>query len=430
MKIDSSAKNTFDVCVIGGGPAGMMAAGRAAERGARVLLLEKNPKLGKKLLITGGGRCNVTNDIADSRLLAARYGDKGKFLLSPFSKFGVTETLAFFTTRGMKTKVENEGRVFPLSNKAISVWGVLSDYLKKAGVTIEYSANVSGFEITDEKISGVKVAIGKNKPRVISAGKYILATGGSSRPETGSSGEAFGWLEKIGHTVIAQDASLVPVRISDAWPKLLQGLSLQNVRLQAIQNDDVEQSKIGKMLFTHFGLSGPLVLGMSKDIGELLKYGAVTLALDLFPLLQPDALDRMLQGEFTTHQNKKLKNALAEFLEPKLAPVLVSLSKIDPEKFVNKISREERKLLGGLLKRLPMQVEGLLGLDKAISASGGVSLEEVDFKTMQSRLHPNLFIIGDVLDFNRPSGGFSLQICWTTGFVAGEAAAALGKGQA
>jgi len=404
-----------DVIVVGGGPAGMMAAGRAAESGARVLLIEKNDSLGKKLLITGGGRCNVTNAEFDTRKLVGKLGDNGKFLFTPFSQFGVKETLDFFHLKNMPTKVEAEKRVFPVSNKAQSVWDTLVSYMQKGNVEILSNTPVTDFTHKAGKITGVKVS---NK-KILTAEKYILATGGKSRPETGSTGDGFIWLKKIGHSVIEPDVALVPIKIKDSWVKQVQGVSLPEVRVSVFQNNTLQFSKTGKILFTHFGLSGPLILNMSKDIGELLKYGEVRLAIDLFPHLDHQALDSHIRTIFETHQNKKLKNVLGLLVPPKIVASILPLTSLDQEHYLNKISRDARLALGKLCKQLYCQVDGFLGTEKAIVTSGGLALEEIDFKTMQSKLYPNLYCVGDVLNFDRPSGGYSLQICWTTGYVAG-----------
>ncbi len=421
----SAINETYDLAVIGGGPAGMIAAGRAAELGARVLLVEKNDRLGKKLIITGGGRCNVTNAEFDTRKLISKYGEKGKFLFSPFAKFGVKETIEFFESRDMPIKVEAENRAFPESNRAESVFEVLDDYIKKGNVTVMYNSAVTGFEVKDGKVTGVKTLVAtstkeKSVEKLIEAKSFILATGGKSRPETGSTGDGFTWLAKIGHKITEPDAALVPVKIKNDWVKELQGLALQDVRLSVFQDGIRQNSQIGKMLFTHFGLSGPLVLNMSREMKELFNYGEVSLTLDLFPTLNHQELDQKLQDIWKIEQNKLFKNSLKKLILPKLAPVAAKLSGIDPEIFVNKISREDRLKLIKLLKEMRMSVSGFLGEEKAIVTSGGVALEEVDFKTMQSRLFPNLYLVGDILDFDRPSGGFSLQICWSTGYIAGE----------
>ncbi len=405
----------WDVVVIGGGPAGMMAAGRAAERGAKVLLLEKNDSLGKKLLITGGGRCNVTNAELDTRKLLAKFKDNDKYLFSAFSQWSVKETLDFFHLKQMDTKIENLLRVFPVSNKSQSVWNVLVEYLQQGKVTVRSNTPVTGFETEGNNIVAVKLK-GKEK---ISAKQFILATGGKSRPETGSTGDGFEWLKHIGHSVAESDAALVPIAIKDEWVKRLQGVTLQNAKITLLQNDAKQATSAGRVLFTHFGISGPTILNMSRDVSELLKYGDVVVSLDILPNLDYGQLNEKLQEVFKEHSNKKFKNSLSTLVSPALAPIVVELSGIDPETWSHSVTREQRLELVQFLKAIPLHVEGLLGVEKAIVTSGGVKLDEVDFKTMRSRLFPNLLLVGDILNIDRPSGGYSLQLCWTTGFVAG-----------
>ncbi len=413
----------WDVAVIGGGPAGMMAAGRAAELGAKVVLIEKNEMLGQKLLITGGGRSNVTNAEFDTRTLLSKFKGNGKFLFSTFSEFSVKETLDFFHSRHMPTKIEAEKRVFPLSNSAQSVWDTLVEYLKQGKVTVLSKSPVSGFIKKEKNIQAVRLRNGKE----IRALTFILATGGTSRPETGSTGDGFRWLKEIGHAIAEPKASLVPIATKNSWVKRIAGVSLPNVKISLFQNNVKQGERIGKILFTHFGVSGPTILNMSRDVGELLQYGDVTIMLDLMPKLDHGELNAKLQELFTVHANKKFKNSLGELVPSSLASVIVELSGIDPDLFCNKVSREKRLHLLKLLKNLPLEVKNLLGTDKAIVTSGGVLLHEVDFKTMQSRLFQNLYLIGDILNIDRPSGGYSLQLCWTTGFVAGTHAASLKK---
>ena len=402
--------------MIGGGPAGMMAAGRAAELGKSVLLLEKNPTLGKKLLITGGGRCNVTNNKPETRAMLVKYKDSDKFLFSAFSQFGVKETLEFFNKRGMSTKEENEGRIFPVSDKAQSVWDVLYRYMKGGRVEIRTNQEVIG--LSTEKDSNFVIIKLKNKTEIL-AKSCVLATGGTSRPETGSTGEGFKWLEKLGHKVIENDFALVPVALKDAWVKKLSGVALKDIKLTTFQNGEKQAAQIGKLLFTHFGISGPTVLNMSKEIGELLKYGEVLIELDLFPKLDQGTLKKKLQELLITESNKKLKNTLGKLIPSALVGAVLELSGIDGETANHSVRSGDRVKLAALLKTIPLNVKGLLGADKAVVSSGGVALEEVNFKTMQSRIAPNLYLAGDVLNIDRPSGGYSLQLCWTTGFVAG-----------
>jgi len=396
----------------------MMAAGRAAELGAKVILIEKNDTLGKKLLITGGGRCNVTNAEPDVRKFLSKFKNVDKFLFSTFSQFSVIEALDFFHTHGMETKEEAFGRVFPLSNTAQSVWDVLLQYLKNGKVTIQSNSPVIGFRTEDNKITSVLL---KNKSE-IKAKSFVLATGGLSRPETGSTGDGFKWLKEIGHTVTEPTASLVPISIKEAWVKRLQGVSLPEVKITVLQNGAKQSIKRGKILFTHFGLSGPTILNLSHEIGELLKYGEVKLSLDIVPHLDPGQLNLKLQEIWKEKSNKKFKNTLDSLVPSAFVPVVVELSGINGDTPSHSITRESRLALVNLLKDIQVEVSGLLGTEKAIVTSGGVSLSEIDFKTMSSKLYPNLYLVGDILDIDRPSGGYSLQLCWTTGYIAGSSA--------
>ncbi|MBI5420843.1 MAG: NAD(P)/FAD-dependent oxidoreductase [Parcubacteria group bacterium] len=406
----------YDVVVVGGGPAGMMAAGRAAEKGRSVLLLEKNRGLGKKLLITGGGRCNVTNNKTEIRTMLSKYKENDQFLFSAFTQFSVKDTLMFFNSRGMATKEENEGRVFPVSNSAASVWEVLVKYMKEGGVEVQTGAEVVGLSIDSETKNIIIATKGK---KTIMAKSCVLATGGTSRPETGSTGEGFMWLKKLGHTIIENDFALVPVALSDAWVKKLGGVTLSDIKFTTFQNGQKQASMKGKLLFTHFGISGPMVLNMSKEIGELLKYGEVNIEVDLFPQEDSGALRRRLQELLVGESNKKLKNVLSGLIPSALVSALLEVAGIDGETPNHSVSTEARKKLVMVMKAVPLHVSHLLGANKAIVSSGGVALEEVNFKTMESWLIPGLYLVGDVLNVDRPSGGYSLQLCWTTGFVAG-----------
>lgn len=411
----------WDVIVIGGGPAGMMAAGRAAECGARVLLIEKNDTLGKKLLITGGGRCNLTNAEFNTRKFLEKFKKDGKFLFSPFSQWTVKNTLNFFNARGMSTKIENEQRVFPASDNARSVWDVLVKYMREGGVTVMSDSPVRDLIVSSEPTPIIQGVTLHNKEKIY-AQAVILAVGGSSHPETGSMGDGFAWLKKLGHSITTPTPSLVPIAIKNLWVKQLTGVSLADVKISVIQNGVAYNTERGKILFTHFGISGPAALHASKAIDELLKTGEVVISLDILPALNNEQLDATLQNLFKTHNNKKIVNSLNALIRSALSPVIIAQCKINPETVCNSITREERLRLIARLKNLPMRADQLLGVDKAIITSGGVSLEEIDPKTMRSRLFPNLYIIGDMLNIDRPSGGYSLQLCWTTGFVAGTAA--------
>lgn len=418
----------YDVIIIGGGPAGMMAAGRAAECGARVALLEKNTSLGVKLLITGGGRSNVTNAEFDEHIFLHKFGVAGKFLYSPLSQFGVQSTLDFFHAHGMPTKVEAEKRVFPVSDSAQSVWDALVGYMREGNVTILTGMEVASLEVADGKLSGVRMKNGS----FMQARSYILATGGQSRPETGSTGDGFHFLAKIGHTIVAPRPSLVPLRVRESWVTELSGVSFSEAKLTYFQNGKKPGDRKacppgrGKILFTHVGLSGPLVLNMSRNISEFLQYGHVPVSLDLIPDKNIGEIDHDIQVLFEPQKNKQVKNSLDGFLQPAMIPVLLERANINPETPVHSISRDERMALARLAKDLRLTVIGLLGTDKAIVTSGGMALEEVDFKYMRSRKFENLYLVGDVLNIDRPSGGYSLQLCWTTGYVAGTSASEKG----
>lgn len=407
----------FDVVVVGGGAAGMMAAGRAAACGASVLLLEKNATLGKKLLISGGGRCNVTNNKPNDREMLAKYKNSGKFLFSTFSQFGVKDSIRFFEDNGVPLKEEHEGRLFPQSNKAQSIFDALVDNLEAGRVEVRSNAAVTGILSENE---GISIALAKGKK--ITARACILATGGTSRPETGSTGDGFLWLKSLGHTVTANDFALVPLALHDEWTKKLGGVALAHVGLTLFSDGIKQSASIGKVLFTHVGVSGPAILNMSREVGELIKESSVVIQLDLFPKTDVGTLRKQLQELLESESNKKLKNVLSSIVLSSLVSPLLALAKIDGETFCHSVRSEDRTALTKLLKNVPLHVQGLLGANKAVVASGGVALEEINFKTMESRIVPGLYIVGDLLNIDRPSGGYSLQLCWSTGYVAGSAA--------
>lgn len=412
--------NSFDIAVIGGGPAGMMAAGRAAELGAKVILIEKNETLGKKLLITGKGRCNFTHNEFDLRKFAEKFGRNGRFLYSALAVFGAREVIDFFESRGVKTKVEQGDRIFPEEGNAQDILNVFIKYLAEGKVNILLNARVSGFKQEKGKISQVLLG-----DREISADKYILCTGGKSYPQTGSIGDGYRWAEQLGHIIIPPVPALNPVKTSDGWAKELQGLSLKNISLQLFQNNKKKDERFGEMLFTHFGVSGPIVMDMSKNIGELLKSGPVKLILDLKPALDFKKLDRRIRRDFQEFKGRMFKNSLKGLLPLSMIPVIIKLSGIGPEKKVDYISREERNKLVHLLKELELTPTGLLGFKWSVVTSGGVALKEVNPNTMGSRKIKNLYFAGEILDLDGPSGGYNLQECWGTGYLAGKSAAQL-----
>ncbi|HEX7586496.1 MAG TPA: NAD(P)/FAD-dependent oxidoreductase [Patescibacteria group bacterium] len=409
----------FDVVVIGGGPAGMMAAGRAAELGARVALLEKNHSLGKKLLITGKGRCNITQaEFNDKEFIRKLGNKKGKFLFSSLAAFGPATVINFFAAKNLKTKVEKGGRVFPVANSSVSVLDSLLKYLKDNGVKMIFGAEVRQLEIVQNEIRSVQL-----KDAVIYADKFILCTGGKSYPGTGSTGDGYKWAKKMGHTIIKPLPALVPIKIKESWVKDLQGVSLQNVEIKVLLGDKKSESRFGEMLFTHFGLSGPIILSASKRVGELLENGEVVLAIDLEPTFSREQLDKKLQKDFQENIHKDFKNYLPELLPQKMAEAIIKLSGIEAKKKINFITKPERQKLVDLLKDLRVTAEDTLGYDQAIITSGGVDLKEIDSKTMQSKKIRNLFFAGEILDLDGPTGGYNLQICWSTSYAAGTYAA-------
>ena len=406
----------YDVIVIGGGASGLMAAGRAAECGKKVLLLEKNKKLGEKLGISGGGRCNITNAEYDVRVFAAMYGKAEQFLYSLFAQFGVKDTFAFFESRGLPLVVQARKRAFPASEKAGDVIKVLEKYVREGGVAVRTGSAVT--KIISDKAGISAVYCGKAEYR---ARNYILATGSVSHPETGSTGDGLQWLRELGHAVAAPTPTIVPLKVADKWSKVLSGTSLSFMKITFFVEGKKAFAKTGKILFTHFGLSGPLILNCASAVADLMQSGAVTAAIDAYPHTDLGSLEKTVISVFDKNKNKALKNSIKEVVPDGTHKGVLMLleEKIDITKKVHSVTKEERKVLVRLLKALPLTIEGLMGFDRAVIADGGVSLSEIDTKTLRSKKVPNLFITGDLLHIKRPSGGYSLQLCWTTGYVAG-----------
>lgn len=405
----------YDIIVIGGGPAGIMAAGRAAERGKKVLLLEKNKKLGEKLKISGGGRCNITNAEEDTRLFLKHYGKAEQFLYSIFAQFSNKDTFTFFEKKGLPLVVQARKRAFPHTEKSIDVFNTLEQYMKEGNVTVKTSSPVSRIIAADGTIQGVVVG-----QETYTAQSYILATGGISHAETGSTGDGFNWLQSLGHTVAAPTPSIVPLAVRESWVKSLSGVSLSFMKITFSVEGKKKFSKTGKLLFTHFGLSGPLILNAAGKVGDLLQEGKVTAAIDAYPDTDHGSLAEKILTIFENNKNKLLKNIFDDIVPHGMIEAVFSLlPTLDPETKVHSVTKEQRKLLVDTLKALPMTITGLMGFDRAVVADGGIPLTEMDMKTMRSRLYSNLFITGDLLHITRPSGGFSLQLCWTTGYVSG-----------
>ena len=420
----------YDVIVIGGGASGVMAAGRAAERGKRVLLLEKNAKLGEKLRISGGGRCNITNAETDVHALLKNYGGAEQFLYSVFARFGVPETFSFFEALGLPIVVQARKRAFPHTERAGDVVRALETYLKAGNVTVQTGTNVS--RIVTENMGTqnriVSVIAGKEKTKThYTADSYIIATGGVSHPETGSTGDGFRWLKALGHSVIAPTPTIVPLAVREPWAHALSGVSLSFMTITFFTHSKEKRqkrfSKTGKLLFTHFGLSGPLILNAAGAVGDLLHADAVTAEIDAYPDTDLGALEKKIIAVFDANKNKMLKNVFRDIVPHGMTDILGTLlAFIPPDTKVHSITKEDRRRIAETLKALPLTITGLMGYDRAAVADGGIPLIEIDMKTMRSKVLENLFITGDLLHINRPSGGFSLQLCWTTGFVAGSSA--------
>ncbi|MGB9682630.1 MAG: NAD(P)/FAD-dependent oxidoreductase [bacterium] len=400
------------VIVIGGGPAGMMAAGVAGSRCLEVSLIEKNGILGKKLLLTGKGRGNITND-TDIRGLVENIPVNGKFLYSAFNKFSNRDLIEFFNNLGVETKVERGGRVFPVSDRASSIVDALKRYLEKNNVKI-IKGKAKKIIAEDNRIVGVLLEDG----RLLLCDSVVIATGGMSYPDTGSTGDGYRFAKELGHTIIPLKPSLVPLEIAEEWVKRLQGLSLKNVAISVFKKDKKIYSDFGEMLFTHFGISGPIVLSASSHMRDIVgnRYRVV---IDLKPALSEGELDKRVQRDFSKYSRKIFANSLDDLLPKKLIPVIIELTGIAPVKVVNQITKEERMLLVKLIKNLSLTVRGFRPIREAIVTSGGVKVEEIDPSTMESKIIKGLFFAGEVIDVDGYTGGFNLQIAFSTGYVAG-----------
>ena len=406
--------------VIGAGAAGLMAAIHAATAGAGVFLIEKMPSPGRKILITGKGRCNFTNrcDIGD---FPSFFANNGTFLNSAFRAFDNQDLIDFFAGRGVPSRVERGGRVFPESDKARDIVDVLVKAAKQAGVKIATDQTVRSIRVENDQVTGVMTQSG-----LMEASAVILATGGLSYPGTGSTGDGYRMAKELGHTVTPLRPALVPLETQEAWVKELQGLSLKNVEGVVKVDGKKMDSEFGEMLFTHFGLSGPIILTLSQAVSLALPQNPpprVTIELNLKPALTPEVLDKRLQRDFAEFTRKQFKNSLGELLPVKLIPVVIRLSGIAPDKPVHQITREERTRLVELLQGLRLTVTKTRPIAEAVVTAGGVAVKEINPKTMQSRLVRGLFMAGEVLDVDGYTGGFNLQAAFSTGMVAGTAAA-------
>lgn len=404
------------VLVIGGGAAGLLAAGRAAELGANVVLLEKNKMVGRKLLITGKGRCNVTN-AGDINKFIENFSGNGRFLFSAFSKFFNQELEDLLKAQGVALKVERGGRIFPVSDKAADIVKALQNYAVKNGALIQLNKNITGLVVEEGQLIGVKTA-----DDFLPAQRVIVATGGKSYPGTGSTGDGYLWAKEVGHAVVPPRPALVPLNTRESWVKDIQGLALKNVEVSLYKGEKLLGQEFGEMLFTHFGVSGPIILTLSRYVVSSTGL-ELTLYINLKPALSEEKLDLRLQRDFQKYQRKQLKNALDDLLPKNLIPIVIEQSGVSPEKFVHQITKQERMDLLKTLQALKLTVSGPRSLAEAIVTAGGVSLKEVDPRTMESKLLPGLYFAGEVLDIDGFTGGYNLQAAFSTGYVAGESAA-------
>lgn len=398
-----------------------MAAGTAARNGHKVLLLEKNAELGKKLKITGGGRCNITNATFNNREFLSHFGPAAKFLHSPLSQCDVQATFDFFEQRGLPLVVQARRRAFPHTEKAYDVFKVMEKYITHENLTLLLSHPVTRMNMNADNSQVVSVTTPHGD---FTADKYILCAGGASHPETGSTGDGFAWLQRLGHTVKEPTPSIVPLRCPNTWIHKLSGTSLSFMKItffvEKKEGREKAFSKTGKILFTHFGLSSPLILNSAHLVADLLHEGEVTATIDCYPDTDHGALEKQILRIFDENKNKAFKNIVKEIVPKGLHQTLLDFGiVVDPETKVHSVSKEERKAIVQLLKALPVNISGLMDMDRAVISDGGVPLEEIDTRTMKSKKIDNLYMTGDILHINRPSGGYSLQLCWSTGWVAG-----------
>lgn len=402
------------VLIVGGGAAGMFASVFAARNGNEVHVFEKNEKLGKKLFITGKGRCNITN-AGDMEDLFENVVSNRKFLYSSFYGYTNEDVISFFESLGVPTKIERGNRVFPVSDHSSDVIGALSREMKHAGVKVHLYTKVSKILTEDGKFSGLELANGE----CVRGDACVIATGGFSYQTTGSDGDGYRFAEELGHEVTDRYPSLVPLAIEEEFVKELQGLSLKNVEAAIYDGKKKLYQDFGEMLFTHYGVSGPLILSGSSHIAKKAGEKKLKLIIDLKPALTEEQLDQRVLRDFEQNINKQFKNAVTRLFPAKLIPVMIEQSKIDPEKKVHDISREERQNFVKLIKHFELTILGLRGYNEAIITKGGVKVKEIDPGTMESRLVPGVYFAGEVLDLDALTGGYNLQIAWSTAYAAG-----------
>jgi hypothetical protein len=412
---------TRKVLVVGGGASGIMAAARAGECGAKVSLLEKMPRLGSKILLSGKGRCNFSNT-ADLREFIAAFGPEGKFLYGAFSQFFRPDLLDLFERLGLKAEVERGGRIFPASNRAPDVMKALKRYLQQGKVKVELNSTADRIEVEKGKVARVHLRTGET----VEGQACILATGGLSYPDTGSSGDGYEIARRLGHTIVPLRPALVPLEVGEGWVTELQGLTLRNVKASLFSGQKEKRKlgeEFGELLFTHFGVSGPIILKLSRLVSRSQTRGKFTLSLNLKPALGPEQLDRRLIRDLAKYHRRQFKHCLVDLLPQKLVAVLVRLSEIPPEKPGHSITAQERAALGNLLSDLPLTILRTRPIEEAVVTAGGVELAEVNPKTLESRIISGLYFCGEVLNLDGPTGGYNLQAAFSTGYLAGQMAA-------
>lgn len=413
------------IIVIGGGAAGMMAAYSAARAGAEVVLLEKNEKLGKKLFITGKGRCNVCNAAEDMEALFQNVVTNRKFLYSAFYQWDNRSTMELFENAGCHLKVERGDRVFPVSDHSSDVIGAMKRLLDRVGVKVSLHSEVKGMEYADGRFHGVLLAGGKR----LSGDACILCTGGVSYESTGSTGDGYRFAQEAGHDVIPAKPALVPLETCEKWPRDVMGLSLKNVSLKMVRDKKILYEGFGEMMFTHFGITGPLVLSASSFYWGKKTDGDTEAFIDLKPALSGEQLDKRLLRDFEENRAKQFGNALGGLFPSKLIPVMITLSGMEPSKKVSGISSKERQRFAQLIKAVPLRIKGTRGFEEAIVTQGGIAVKQVNPATMESKRVKGLYFAGEVLDLDALTGGFNLQIAWSTGYLAGLSAAKALQGE-
>lgn len=403
------------VVVIGGGAAGLMAAVIAGREGAKVTLLEKMNYVGKKMGITGKGRCNITNACDMSDFIKNTPGN-GKFLYGAYERFTNEDLLQLLHDASLETKVERGGRVFPASDSALDVRNTFMKLMKHYGVDVHLEEPVKKLLVDDGVVTGVVT-----DKETYHADAVVIATGGKSYPATGSTGDGYILAAQVGHTITDIRPSLVPIVTEESWVKDLMGLSLRNVELSVVAKNKVQAKMFGEMMFTHFGITGPIVLSLSHTVGKLMRkknIGTIGLDINLKPALSPETLDKRLQKDFDLYSKKQLINGMKDLLPSRLIPLIIELAGIDPQKPINQISKEERQQIGYMLQHMPLTVKGLRPVEEAIVTAGGISLKEFNPKTMESKLVKGLYGAGEVLDIDAFTGGYNLQAAFSTGYVA------------